>query len=85
MWPHSNETFVPAPELLIFIYIKRGLFLTLRTGVGQVHKQSIFKPGGPQCANACGFFNGQQPKKRPSARAEAVVQRLRRGGMRRPQ
>jgi hypothetical protein len=36
LWPHSNETFVPAPELLIFIYIRRSLFLTLRTGVGQV-------------------------------------------------
>jgi hypothetical protein len=23
-----------------------------------VHKQSIFEPGEPQCANACGFFNG---------------------------
>jgi hypothetical protein len=32
--PRSNETFVPVPELLIFIYVTRGVFLALRTGAG---------------------------------------------------
>jgi hypothetical protein len=29
-----------------------------RRGRDRFHRQSIFKPGKPQCANACGFFNG---------------------------
>jgi hypothetical protein len=56
--PHSNETFVPATELLIFIYVNAGVLLALRAGLGTFYKHSIFEPGGPQCANACGFFNG---------------------------
>jgi hypothetical protein len=55
LWPPSNETFVPATELLISIYVRPGASLSLRAGAGQVHKQSIFEPGEPQCANACGF------------------------------
>jgi hypothetical protein len=58
LWPHSNNTFVSKPELLISIYVRPGVSLSLRAGAGQVHKQSIFEPGEPQCANACGFFNG---------------------------
>jgi hypothetical protein len=34
------------------------VFFTAGTGAGVVHKQSIFEPGEPQCANACGFFHG---------------------------
>jgi hypothetical protein len=55
VWPPSNETFVPATELLISIYVRPGVSLSFRAGAGQVHKQSIFEPGEPQCANACGF------------------------------
>jgi hypothetical protein len=40
---------------------RRALSFTCRGG--QVHKQSIFKPGEPQCANACGFFNGGWPNR----------------------
>jgi hypothetical protein len=57
LWPHSNETFVPAAELLISVYVGPGVFLASETGRGKFHKQSIFGPGEPQCANACGFFN----------------------------
>jgi hypothetical protein len=61
--PHSNESSVPASEALIFIYVSLGVLLASRTGAGgHVHKQSIFEPGEPQCANACGFFNGDVPK-----------------------
>jgi hypothetical protein len=28
-------------------------------GLGRFHRQSIFEPGEPQCANACGFFNSK--------------------------
>ena len=34
LWPHSNETFVPAAEPLISIYVSPGVFLALRTGAG---------------------------------------------------
>jgi hypothetical protein len=33
LWPHSNETFVPAAEPLISIYVSPGVFLgALRLG-----------------------------------------------------
>jgi hypothetical protein len=34
------------------------VLLALRAGLGTFYKHSIFEPGEPQCANACGFFNG---------------------------
>jgi hypothetical protein len=36
LWPNSNEIFVPVPEPLISIYVRRGVFLTLRTGAGYI-------------------------------------------------
>jgi hypothetical protein len=36
LWPHSNERFVPATELLIFIYVSPGVFLALPTGAGYI-------------------------------------------------
>jgi hypothetical protein len=58
LWRRSNETFVPALEPLIFIYVSPGVILTLLTGLGHVHKQINFRTQKPQCVNACGFFNG---------------------------
>jgi hypothetical protein len=34
LWPHGNNTFVSAPEPLIFIYANPGVLLALRTGAG---------------------------------------------------
>ena len=34
LWPRSNETFVPASEPLISIYVSPGVSLALRTGAG---------------------------------------------------
>jgi hypothetical protein len=46
-----------------------GTFLALRTGLGTFYKHSIFEPGEPRCANACGFFNGGRAnRKRPRRR-----------------
>jgi hypothetical protein len=57
--PRGNEIFVPAAELRISIYVRPSLFLALLTGAkGSFHDRSIFESGEPQCANACGFFNG---------------------------
>jgi hypothetical protein len=43
---------------LISIYVRLGASLALHTGAGYIFKHPIFEPGEPQCANACGFFNG---------------------------
>jgi hypothetical protein len=34
LWRRSNNIFVSAPKLLIFIYINPGVLLALRTGLG---------------------------------------------------
>ena len=45
LWPHSNKTFVPAPELHIFVYVGRGLFLICAPGQGIFYKhKSISNP-----------------------------------------
>ena len=56
LWPPGNNTFASAPELVIFILHQPGVLLALRAGAGRVHKQSIFEPGEPQCANALRLF-----------------------------
>jgi hypothetical protein len=63
LWLGGNNTVVSAPKPLIFIYINPGVLLAFACRGGQVHKQSIFEPGEPQCANACGFFNGVWPNR----------------------
>jgi hypothetical protein len=54
----SNETFVPATEPLILIYVKTGVFLALTTGAGAVLKQSIFEPGSRSALMPAAFFVG---------------------------
>jgi hypothetical protein len=47
----SNETFISATH---FDLRHPGVFLCHLPGLG-------LRPGKPQCANACGFFNGVAP------------------------
>jgi len=45
--PRCNETFVPAAEQRISVYVRPSLSLALLTGAkGRFHNQSIFEPGG---------------------------------------
>ena len=56
-WPHGNKDLVPASEQRISIYVVRNLPLaSLTRGWVGFHKHSIFEPGEPQSANACGFL-----------------------------
>jgi len=61
LWPHCNETFVPATEPRISIYVKLGVFLALPHRGGTFSSAINFRTRKPQCANACGFFNGGGP------------------------
>jgi hypothetical protein len=47
----------------LYLRQSRRVLLALRTGAGTFYKHSILEPGGPQCANACGFFNGRLLRK----------------------
>ena len=69
LWLHSNETFVPAAELRISVYVRPGVFLVLPTGAGVgFFRQSIFEPGEPQCAMPAALLMALPPK---SVRARA--------------
>jgi hypothetical protein len=53
----SNYRFVPASELRNLIYLDRNVVLALLTrGWVGIRKRSIFEPGEPQRANACGLL-----------------------------
>jgi hypothetical protein len=83
--PRCNESIVPFKEQEISIYVRLGVFLALYTGLGDFINNEFSNPGGPQCANACGFLRGIAPKETAPAwkRAEAVrhISRLGNGSL----
>jgi hypothetical protein len=48
-WNVSNIAQTPVPDC--------GWLQLSAPGPGTFYKHSIFEPGKPQCANACGFFS----------------------------
>jgi hypothetical protein len=58
--PLCNAFIVSFAEQRISIYVRPGMFLATRTGMGQLYKQSIFNPASRSAPMPCGFFsNGE--------------------------